>query len=106
MNKREVLHAFWSHKQAVRGGYQVYRGEDGREVLCTVVASTIDSHGYKWDDLQYLGRVVEHIRSVDRSGNVISRAPQRKKETTNLFTTSMLELINFKQLTTHFVGRA
>jgi formylglycine-generating enzyme required for sulfatase activity len=72
--KPKVKHAWFSAEMERLGGSNWYRREGGEEVLVTAVAESIESAPC-WDDLQYLGEVVEWVRSESRG-----RLPQYTPE--------------------------
>ena len=61
----EIRHAFYSAKQAKLCGVVRYRTADGRILEASNVCQTMDTKS-NWDDLVYLGEVVEF---VDRLGH-------------------------------------
>jgi hypothetical protein len=56
----EVKHAWYSARQGRLMGIVLYKNAQGETVEATIVSRTMD-HGCKWDDMVYLGEVVEYV---------------------------------------------
>jgi hypothetical protein len=106
-NTKEALHGFWSDKQAKLGGYAVYTTPDGRQVKCSCVSLTTNS-GCSWDDIRYVGKVLQCVKSVNERGKVIFEkgATPKVQYETSIHTVSMFDVVSFPTLTTYTIGQA
>jgi hypothetical protein len=57
----KTLHAWFSVKQARLAGTVLYRDANGKTVEVSNITHDKDDHGTKWDDMAYLGEVVEFV---------------------------------------------
>lgn len=66
----QVWDAYFSKKMInTCGYYNIYSDVNGNNFACCGVVKTGDAPGMLWDDLVYLGQVINHVRRV--SGNII-----------------------------------
>jgi hypothetical protein len=59
-----------------------------------------------WDDLGYLGIVIEWVRTVEPDGRVSASRDDSLKKRSSLYTSSMTDIVRFDRLTTYMVGKA
>lgn len=57
------MFGFYSVKQAKMSGVYLYSTDDGKEVEITHISTSME-HGTKWDDIAFVGKVVDLIRKV------------------------------------------
>ena len=66
-------YAMYSQMAREKYGYNVWRDEDGEDVVCTAVVQDPDT--YDWPDAENRGAVVKHIRRVPKSGTFSLEGP-------------------------------